>query len=203
MAGVNVALPASIVSYDAETQRAVVRVAPCRRRKDPDQGGAVVCYRPPDIPGVPVLFPGGGDISLVWPLAAGDRGLVVVCDRSIDEWLATGAAQTEPQDERRHDLTDSVFVPGLRPFADPVPAAGRDATATVLRASLIKLGSASASDFVALSSKVDAQLSALKALLDGWTPSGGDGGGALKAAWSTLSGTGWPASTAATKVQAE
>lgn len=203
VAGVNVALPATVVAYDEATQLATVKLVPCFRRRDPSQGGAVVCYDPPDLPGVPVAFPGAGDWSITWPLAAGDAGLVVFADRSLSEWKATGADRTEPQDPRRHDLTDAVFVPGLRSPADALPAAAVDASALVIRGATIKLGSSAAADAVALASKVDTQLQAIKNMLDTWVVIPNDGGAALKALWTILSGTGWPGDTGASKVVAE
>lgn len=162
VAGVNVALPATVVSYDATTQTVSLQVVPCFRRK---VGGQVSCYQPPQIHAVPVLFPGAGDYSDTWPLAAGDTGIALFCDRSLDEWKATGAASTEPQDQRRHSVTDAVFLPAGRSIADPVPAEGVDATARVIRAPMLKLGSADASAFVALADLVDARFAELRAEL--------------------------------------
>jgi hypothetical protein len=201
-ASVNVALPGSIVSYDRTTQTATVRIAPCRRRRDPAQGGAVVCYRPPDLPGVPVAFMGGGDYSDTWPLAEGDTGLIIFCDRSIVEWKATGASETEPQDPRRHDVSDAIFIPGLRPTVDPVPSAGIHATARVIRAGLLKLGSSAASDKVALNSLVRSEINRIWTVLTTWTVSPGDGGAALKAAALLAVGAG-AGSVGAAKVEAE
>jgi len=202
VAGVNVCLPATVVSYDHDEQRAVVQIVPAFLRK---LAGAVVVDGHPAISNVPVVFfgGGGGDYSDTWPLEVGDPGLVVFCDRSIDEWLSTGAAKTEPQDRRRHDVNDAMFIPGHRPFADPVGPLGRDASARVIRAPMLLLGSSSASAFVALASLVDSQLSALSTALSTWVPVANDGGAALKTLITTLQGTGWPASVAATKVKAE
>lgn len=59
-------------------------------------------------------------------------------------------------------------------------------------------GSATATQFVALANLVDARLSALKAILTGWTVTPGDGGAALKTAMSA-----WDVSSvAATKAKA-
>lgn len=212
VAGVNVALPATIVSYDDSEQRAVVKIVPCRRRKT--SSGGEECYRPDPVAGVPVLFPGAGDISLTWPLAQGDAGLLVFCDRSIDEWKSTSAAETEPQDPRRHDLTDAVFIPGLRSFASPIPSAGVDGTAAVLRAAEIKLGSSSATKAVALDPDVQSAMSTLETALitagnaaAAAAPSTpGDGGAGAFAAFVsslTTSLAAWPPSMGASKVKAE
>jgi hypothetical protein len=195
VAGVNVALPATVVSFDAETQTVSIQVVPCFRRK---VGGQVSCYQPPQLHAVPVLFPGAGDYSDTWPLAAGDTGIALFCDRSLDEWKSTAAASTEPQDQRRHNITDAVFLPAGRSPADPIPADGIDAAARVIRAPLLKLGSASATDYVALASLVLAELNALRAELLLHTHPTGVGPSGPAIGIGATSG-----SVAATKVKAE
>lgn len=199
VAGVNVQLPATIVSYDADEQRATIQLVPSFRRT---VRGSVTLYRPPPIPNVPVAFMGGGggDYSDTWPLQAGDMGLAMFCDRSIDEWLSTGASGTEPQSDRRHDITDAVFLPAARPFADPVPAAGLDASARVIRAPLLKLGSSAASDFVALASLVQQEIQALWTALQTHTHGGVTTGAGFSA---TTIYPGAAGSVACTKVKAE
>lgn len=212
VAAINVALPATIVSYDRTTQKAVIRIVPCRRRRG--GAGEVEVYRPPEIPGVPVLFPGGGDLSITWPLAAGASGLAVFVDRSMDEWLSEGGVESEPQDPRRFDITDAVFIPGLRSFAEAVPAAGTDATATVLRAPMILLGSSAASKAVALDPDVQAAMVTLEAALQAaitaaitaaGLASADSGAAAFGAFQSSLTAAlaAWPPSMGAAKVKAE
>lgn len=85
---------------------------------------------------------------------------------------------------------------------------GSDGSVKVTRGSTVRLqidadgtvhiGGATASQFVALANLVDARLSALKAILTGWTVTPGDGGAALKTAMSA-----WDVSSvAATKAKA-
>ena len=88
---------------------------------------------------------------------------------------------------------------------DPYVASWVSGTATnlTIRAStLLELGSSPATSFVSLASITDADLNQLKATLVSWTPVPGDGGTALKTLLTTLFSTGWPTSTAATKVKA-
>lgn len=72
----------------------------------------------------------------------------------------------------------------------------------VIVAPSVRLGSDSAADPVALSSKVAAELGALKTAFSSWVPVPGDGGAALKAILTALFVT-WPGSVAAGKVTAE
>ena len=171
-ASVNVALPATVQSYDKDTQKVSVKIVQSFRRKDATKKGQadeIVAYRTPIIAGVPVAWWGAGDFSFTCPLAVGDTGLLVFVDRSMDEWLATGAEETEPADTRRHDLTDAVFIPGLRSFAAAIAANGLSDDAAVLKADKlivhcddIKLGSSAASDAVALKSLVESELASIR-----------------------------------------
>lgn len=166
VACVNVAAPATVVSYDRVSQSATVKIVPSFKRRNPSNDGAIESYRVPPIANVPVAFPGSGAVSMTWPLSAGDTGLIVFADRSIDEWTSTGSSETTPQDTRRHNVSDAIFIPGLRSFADPIPASGHDAAASVWRAAEIRLGSSTASDFVALASLVSAELAAIWTVLN-------------------------------------
>lgn len=65
---------------------------------------------------VPVAMPMGADWRIGYPLAVGDLGLCVFCDRSLDTFLASdGTSPQDPLDRRTHDLSDAVFYPGLVP----------------------------------------------------------------------------------------
>lgn len=65
---------------------------------------------------VPVAMPQGQDYRITYPLAVGDLGLAIFCDRNMDAFLASdGTRAQDPQDDRCHDLSDAVFVPGLVP----------------------------------------------------------------------------------------
>ena len=68
---------------------------------------------------VPVCFPGSGGWKVTFPISKGDTGLLIFCSRSIDRWLSEGGS-VDPQDDRTHDLSDAVFVPGLTDFAHPI-----------------------------------------------------------------------------------
>jgi hypothetical protein len=61
--------------------------------------------------------PSGAD--LVVPVAVGDTGLLVFADDSLDVWLSKGGL-VDPLDDRHHALSDAIFIPGLRPFSNPV-----------------------------------------------------------------------------------
>lgn len=157
---ISTSLPAQIVAYDPATQRAVVKPTISARYHDPETD-ALVPVPLPTISGVPVVFPSGTGFALTWPLVPGDTVLLVICDRSLDEWESTGAPENIPQDTRRFDLTDAVAIPSVRPSTKPIPASGWSAAGVVLEGASVQLGSSAAVSPVALAPLVDAVISAL------------------------------------------
>jgi hypothetical protein len=77
----------------------------------------------PVLPDVMVLAPRGSLYGVKLPIAVGDLGGVFFCEKSLDVWSnSLGAAPVDPLDQRHHALSDAVFVPGLYPFTQPIPA---------------------------------------------------------------------------------
>jgi hypothetical protein len=106
LAQVNTNLPATIVSYDAARNRAVVKVSiPKRLPDDTPLDG-------PQIVEVPIMWPasGGGKSSFTMPLQPGDGVMLAVQQRSIENWLDGNLAF--PDDPRQFDLSDSVAIAG-------------------------------------------------------------------------------------------
>jgi hypothetical protein len=159
MAKVYTSLPGIVVSYDETKRTAVVQPA-AYDSAEPHQ----------PIEDVPVLFPRGGGYRLVWPLAAGDEvelnfqksdptrfqvtGKVSAADYQRKSGLyatATPAASSDPK-----QLTN-VAVPGALSIGT------EDGLMEIqITTGGMKLGGSLALDFVALASKVDAALSALR-----------------------------------------
>jgi hypothetical protein len=53
-------------------------------------------------------------MRITFPVAAGDTGIIVCSDRSMDTWLGLASPQdTAPMDARRHSLQDGVYIPGV------------------------------------------------------------------------------------------
>lgn len=134
---------------------------------------AEVVYEPlGTLPKVPVQFPRTKKYSIVFPLEAGDTVVLLFCETSIAEWR-TGARIGEPADTRRHSVGYPVAIPGIFPDLEPASNAtttpgamvlGSELSATSkveITASGIFLGHG-ASDWVALSSKVDAAIAAIR-----------------------------------------
>ena len=153
---VRVSLPCQVTAYDAGAQ--TVSVKPQVMEAYSDDNGVEQDEALPIIVGVPVEWPSGGGMRITFPLAAGDTGRIVFCDRSIDDWLGLGKpADTAPADGRRHALQDAVFTPGLK-----VKGQNWSGVST----SAVQIGQDGASmSAVALASKVDALNESLSMLL--------------------------------------
>jgi hypothetical protein len=181
------AIPGKVASYDSSVPSA--NVQPLVRRMTPDEDDASAFEDLPEIPNVPILFLGAGAFRITFPIAPGDSGLLIVCTNDLSAWLATGQP-SDPGDLAVHHLAHAVFLPGLVPFSSPIPEAAENAI--VVAGAEIRLGSLAASDFVALSSKVDANFTAIATSLST----------AVNASLNPVA-TYTPQAVAATKVKAE
>jgi hypothetical protein len=122
-ADLHTSLPGKIVRYDESTQKADVQ--PLIKERYTDESGAQQSRELPVIPSVPVQFPGAGGYRITFPVAVGDTGLIMFAEASLDKWLVSGGT-VDPAEERRHDLTDAIFLPGLRDFGHALTSAPTD-----------------------------------------------------------------------------
>lgn len=112
MSDLRVCLPARIDSYDPVLRKATV--TPLLKRSYLDGQSQDM----PAITGVPVIMPCTARAGLDLPVATGDGCLLVFSDRSIDRWLYQGGS-VEPDDRRKHDISDAIAIIGLKPFSQP------------------------------------------------------------------------------------
>jgi len=91
------ALPGTVVSFDTETQAAVIQPA-VRTCSDVDL---------PLLRDVPVFMP------VPFEVHEGDACLVIFADRDIDAWFETGEAEVPPSG-RMHSLSDGFAFVGFR-----------------------------------------------------------------------------------------
>jgi hypothetical protein len=179
-------IPATVVAVYPARQTVDVQIAV----NNPlfDDLGNVITEPAPSISDVPLGVVRGGGF-LVWvPVAIGDSVLLVFSDLSTDTWRLGDGTPQDPGWVGKHTLDSPFAIPMIAPdahfLASPAAAAGKlvigkDGGAAQIRISAtdIELG-AVATDAIALASKVDAIITALRT----WTVVAGDGGAALKAA---------------------
>ena len=103
----HVSMPAQVEKYDGV--KADVRPLLKRQLRSGEE------FELPVITNVPVIQPRTANAELHMPIAAGDTGTLLFCERSLDTWLVQGGC-INPNDFRMHDLSDAQFIPGLKPF---------------------------------------------------------------------------------------
>jgi hypothetical protein len=102
----NTSMPGTIVSYDATTNRAVVRPDLPKRLASNE------ALPPPNIVEVPIVWTtsSGGKSGLTMPVKPGDGVMLAFQQRSLEGWLSGN--KDMPDDPRQFDLSDCVAIPG-------------------------------------------------------------------------------------------
>lgn len=123
------ALPGIIQSFNAVAMTCEVQPAIQGVLSNPKTGAASTVNLPLLVD-CPVQFPGGGGVTLTFPITKGDECLVIFASRCIDAWWQQGGIQP-PMVYRMHDLSDGFVLPGVR--SQPRVLAGISTTAAQLR----------------------------------------------------------------------
>jgi hypothetical protein len=140
-----VALPGTVLSYDAASQTCSVQPGVHRLVPDADDESEDVVEPLAPIQHVPVCWLVGRGIQVKGGLQRGDSVLLLALDRDPSGWLRSGAA-SEPDDARLHHWAHAVAIPGLVPNTSPFPEP---------------------TDAAALASKVDGLIAVLKTTVPG------------------------------------
>jgi hypothetical protein len=114
----NTCYPARIVSFDALTQTAVVKLMIERYFSDFGENYKVLPTQ--ELVDVPCHFPKGGGHAITMPVVAGDDCLVFFAQKGIDHWLYEGDEETggllerpSPQHKRHNSLSDALALIGF------------------------------------------------------------------------------------------
>lgn len=114
-----VAMPVKVIAFSAATQK--VTVQPLTKMKI-TLGEEVTYVNFPVLSNIPVIIPFCQTLNLAitLPIKAGDTGIILVMDKSLEAFLQTGNVSAPPlysspktATPRCHDLTDSIYIPGL------------------------------------------------------------------------------------------
>src|SRR4249919_1062844 len=102
---INTQSPGTIVSYDAATNRAIVKPTLPKRLANDEE------LQSPQIVEVPVVWTssGGGKAGITFPLQPGYGVMLSFQQRSMEGWL--DGKNTMPDDPRQFDLSDCVAIP--------------------------------------------------------------------------------------------
>ena len=102
--------PGTILSFDPLEMTATVQLSV----KEAIQiAGEPMTKEIPELVDVPVIFTGGGNWLITFPITPGDECLVFFGDTCIDPWWQYGGeVPQEPMSLRRHDLSDGFALVG-------------------------------------------------------------------------------------------
>jgi hypothetical protein len=167
---VHTCIPGKIVTYDKVNQTATVQ--PLIKSAFINESGVRESVKIPAIPGVSVMLLGNSAFSISWPVQKGDTGLIMFSEASLDKWKVRGG-EVDPDDDRRFNLSDAMFIPALRPWNGPIPPDGISDTAMIIRGPEIQAGG---NEELAFKSDVQA----IKDAISDAAVSAGDGGATFK-----------------------
>lgn len=100
----NTMLPAQVVSYDRDTNRASAQLLINIVGTDGQE------YARPQLASIPVFVCGGGGFRISFPVKPGDMGWVIANDRDISLFLS-GYKRSAPNTARIKSFADGVFFP--------------------------------------------------------------------------------------------
>jgi hypothetical protein len=123
MQNINGMLPAQVISYDRDTNRAEVQILLTILTTDGSQ------VPRPKVASVPVIIMGGGGFVLSFPLKPGNLGWILANDRDISAFLQN-YTQSPPNTNRIKNFSDGVFIPDVM---TGTTFAGSDSDAFVLQ----------------------------------------------------------------------
>lgn len=123
------AVPATITSYDPASGMAVVQ--PKAKFKKPN--GETMDY--PSVSGVPVVFPQSQNVTIAFPVKAGDGCLLVFSEIAIDYWLYGKETATD----LKFDLSSAIAIPNIAASGNDAMVEACAEDAVVVKASGTKL----------------------------------------------------------------
>ena len=136
--------PGHVVSYDPDTNTATIQCA--LKEGDFDLDGSRITKTPAPISDCPVHFIGNADFWISTPMTPGTPGLIVSCSTSLDAWSGAKAGSIiDPKNDERHHISNSVFIPGIRPPRSAIGGVGgTPQDAIVINGAKILLGDSAA-----------------------------------------------------------
>lgn len=160
------AMIAKVENYDAAKQ--LVDVAPVLKRSIETIDGEFVSEQLPMLCDVPVLFPRAGGFFISFPLQRGDFVQLLFNETDIEAWLD----DREPtiSHGQRFTLQGAIAIPGIFPQAKALVDAhnsnlvlGKERGLQIhIDDQKIRLGSADASEALALATKVKSELEKIR-----------------------------------------
>jgi len=104
-------IPAIVESFDYTKKTISAKIALKRKYKSENQSKEL-----PILTDIPILYPQTNKSIISFPLEKKDPVLLIFSERSIDAWKTTGGI-TDPQDTRKHNISDAIAIPGVFPIS--------------------------------------------------------------------------------------
>lgn len=156
---------ARITEVHSEPGTPLVDVQPVVREPVEGPEGEPSTQPLPVLQRLPVLYLQGGPFGVSFPLTRGGTVYVMVSAQDFSQWFLTGR-DSDPLHSRGHALSNAVALPVGFSLGNGLMV---DATALVVHASAIKLGSHSAALRLAVAELVDERLSVIRDQFNGHT----------------------------------
>lgn len=121
---IHTAVPAVITAFDAG--KGLATVQPKAKFKKPN--GETMDY--PSIGGVPVVFPQSQNVTIAFPVKAGDNCLLVFGEKALDYWMYGKETDTE----LNFDLSNAIAIPSLAIVGNAAMQMACDEDAAVVQA---------------------------------------------------------------------
>lgn len=140
--GLRTATPGRVAKVDSQGRWADVQpLVSMVQRLDGEPVKAVAL---PVLVRVPLMVMGSqvNGLFVAVPVVPGDEGMLVVCDRALDNWqFGDGSPQmaSDAATPRHHDLTDAQFYPGAMRAATGIPGYPTDALELRNRSGSVKI----------------------------------------------------------------
>ncbi len=112
-----------IESFDPVKQIATIQ--PAIKRVITTESKATIQYTTENYPllvNVPIIFPGGGDWFLTFPVKKGDECIIFSMERSIGNWKLNGGVQEPSNFKRNLSFKDCVAMVGIQSQASSLPS---------------------------------------------------------------------------------
>lgn len=107
--------PGKCIKYDSAIRQASIEVL-VKYIFGEDESPSTI----PNLLDVPVLMPGNQHATINLPkLGDGSLGLIVVANLDITDWILGSGQAVLPTEDRRWDINDGFFIPGVFPVAAP------------------------------------------------------------------------------------
>ncbi len=123
LASVHTTTVGVIESFNAEKQTAVIR--PAIKKIVTTETKNTIIYNTSEYPllvNVPVIFPGGGDWFMTFPVQEGDECLIFSMERSIGNWNKNGGVQDPSNYRRKLSFKDAVAMVGIQSQVTSLPS---------------------------------------------------------------------------------